>query len=94
VGAYLDETAQDALFGMILHEAGLQPVMETPAGVEACLRLGTEAREVFILINHENVPQTVELPWQGRDHLSGETLSTLALEPYGVAVLTRIVQNA
>jgi beta-galactosidase len=85
VGAYLDEAAPDALLGMILQEAGLPPVLETPAGADG--------QEVFVLVNHANLPQTFELPGQARDHLSGKILSTLALQPYGAAVITRIVQN-
>jgi beta-galactosidase len=90
VGAYLDAASQDALFARILREAGLQPVLETPAGVEACLRIGADGREVFILINHSGASQTVLLPWQARNHLDGKTLTILALQPYGVAVLTRV----
>ena len=90
VGAYLDDAAQDALVSTILREAGLQPVLETPTGVEACLRVGAEGREVFILINHSNASQTVSLPWQACNHLSGEILTHLALEPYGAAVLRRV----
>src|SRR5688572_11487858 len=89
VGAYLDDAAQEALFVTILHKAGLQPVLETPTGVEACLRVGADGREVFILINHNTTPQTVSLPWQAYDHLSGQIVMRLALEPYGVGVLTR-----
>jgi hypothetical protein len=77
------------LLAAILSEAGLQPVLETPAGLEACLRLGAQGREVFILINHSNVSQTVSLPWQACDHLTGQITTTLTLEPYSAAVLTR-----
>jgi beta-galactosidase len=89
VGVYLDDAAQDALLATILREAGLQSVLETPTGVEACLRVGTDGREVFILINHSNASQTISLPWQACNHLSGQILTQLALEPYGAAVLTR-----
>jgi len=89
VGAYLDDAAQDDLFVTILREAGLQPVLETPTGVESCLRVGANGHEVFILINHGAAPQTLLLPWQAWNHLSGEIVTHLALEPYGVAVLTR-----
>lgn len=89
MGTCLDAAAQDALFAMILREAGLQPALETPTGVEACLRVGADGREVFILINHGNALQTVSLPWQGHNHLNGQILTHLALEPYGAAVLTR-----
>jgi beta-galactosidase len=89
VGAYLDDAAQEALFVTILRETGLQPVLETPTGVEACLRVGADGHEVFILINHGTSPQTVSIPWQAYNHLSGLIVTHLALEPYGVAVLTR-----
>ena len=90
VGAYLDESAQDALFVTILREAELEPVLKTPTGVEACLRVGADVGEVYILINHGEKPQTVSLPWQAYNHLRGETVTALALEPYGTAVLTRV----
>ena len=90
VGAYLDDAAQDALCVTILREAGLHPVLETPAGVEACLRVGADGHEVFILINHGNASQTVWLPWQACNHLDGQIVTHLALEPYGAAVLTRV----
>lgn len=93
MGAWLDDAAQDALFAAILREAGLQPVLETPTGVEACLRVGADGREVFILINHGHASQTVSLPWQARNHLSGQIVTTLALEPYNAAVLTRVQEN-
>ena len=32
----------------------------------------------------------VSLPWQARKHLGGETLTILAPDPYGVAVLRRV----
>jgi beta-galactosidase len=89
VGSYLDDAAQDALFAMILREAGLQPALETPRGVEACVRVSADGREVFILINHGNTPQTISLPWQAHNHLNGQIITALALEPYGAAVLTR-----
>lgn len=88
MGTYLDEAGQDALVAMILLEAGLEPVLETPGGVEACLRVGADGREVFLLVNHRDTPQSVSLPWQAWDHLSGQIVIDLILEPYGAAVLT------
>lgn len=59
VGAWLDDAAQDALLAAILQEADIVPVLETPPGVEACLRVGADGREVFLLINHGNALQIV-----------------------------------
>jgi beta-galactosidase len=88
VGAYLDESSQQALLDHIARLAGVEPVMETPAGVEACKRVGTQG-EVFIIINHERTEKRVALPWPGREHLSGREGGELMLRPYGVAVVTR-----
>lgn len=90
VGAYLADAAQDALLATILCEAGLEPALETSGGVEACLRVGAKGREVFLLINHRDTPQSVSLPWQAWDHLSRQIVTHLALEPYGAAILTRV----
>jgi beta-galactosidase len=42
VGAYLDEAAQQALMDRIVEMATVKPVMETPAGVGACIRVSPE----------------------------------------------------
>lgn len=89
VGAALDDAAQDALFGLILREAGLAPALETPAGVEACLRVGADGRQVYLLINHTGQAQHVSLPWSALNHLTNETASGVDLPPYHAAVLTR-----
>ena len=89
IGAYLDAEAQDALLGRLLREAGLQPVLAAPKGVEAAARHG-EGRDLYFLINHERSPRTVELPWRGRELLTGRAVApgeTLALKGYGVAVV-------
>lgn len=89
IGAYLDEAAQKALFDHILKEAQRKPILDTPKNVEACLRVGSEDREVIILINHGDAPQTVNIPWQAYDHLSGRKTTKILMGAYGVAVLTR-----
>jgi beta-galactosidase GanA len=70
--------------------AGVKPVLEAPAGVEARKRMNVEGEEVFIVINHERAEQLVRLPWSAREHLRGQAaVDELRLAPYGVAVLTR-----
>ena len=88
-GAYLDEVSQQLLLDRIAQAAVIQPVMETPVGVEARKRVNAKGEEIFIVINHERKEQQVLLPWPGREHLSGQRVSELDLEPYGVAVITR-----
>jgi len=86
VGACLDESSQQKLMDDIVESAGVQPIMETPVGVEVRKR-----GEVFIIINHEQIDKKVSLPWQAREHLSGRDVHDLELEPYGVAIVTRAV---
>jgi beta-galactosidase len=89
VGAYLDDDSQCSLLGRITQAASVQPVMETPAGVEARKRVNAKGEEVVIIINHERLEQSVPLPWPARERLSDRAVeSELKLEPYGVAVLT------
>jgi len=92
VGAYLDEASQQSLLQRIVTTAGVQPVMETPSGVEAGKRVDARGQEVLIVINHEQTEKLVRLSWPAREHLSGRSVTDeLMLEPYGVAVLTRLI---
>jgi beta-galactosidase len=89
VGAYLDEGAQQLLLDHIVAAAGVQPVLETPPGVEARKRVNAEGLEVFIIINHKRAEEFVRLPWPAREHLSGQSVKDeLKLASYGVAILT------
>ncbi len=94
VGAYLDDTAQDAFFQRVIDMAPLKPLIETPPDVEVCRRTGAQGMEVFIVINHSRTEQVVKLPWMAIDHLANRPVNTeLKLAPYGVAVLTKIGQG-
>ncbi len=87
IGAYLDDGSQQQLLDHIAQAAGIQPVMQTPPGVEARKRLNANGEEIFVVINHERKEQPVALPWPAHEHLTGRTVSDLDLEPYGVAVI-------
>jgi len=90
IGAYLDEASQQHLLQQVVREAGVQPVMRTPVGVEACRRVGRSDEEIVILINHTRSRQAVQLPWQAYDHLaSSQASKEVLLGPYGVGVLTQ-----
>lgn len=90
VGAYLDNTSQKILLDRIAQSAGVRPVMDTPAGVEARRRIDSKGKEIFIVINHERGEHLMKLPWPAQEHLSEQNLTDqLKLEPYGVAILTR-----
>jgi beta-galactosidase len=95
VGAYLDEDAQQALVDHIVRMVGIRPVMETPAGVEARVRVAPDGKRIYILVNHERQDQVVSLPWPAHEYLGGQPVaSELKLAPYGVAILTRMQEAA
>ena len=74
----------------IAAEAGVQPLLATPEGVEACRRVGEDGREVLILINYTRSEQRIPLPWPAHEHLRGQDIQgELRLAPLDVAVLTR-----
>jgi beta-galactosidase len=91
VGTYLDETSQDALLERIIEFVPIRKTFEAPKGVEVCKRSNETGMDVFILINHERVEQSVPLPWSmAIDHLSTRPITQeVKLPPYGVAVLTK-----
>ena len=90
VGAYLDDASQQKLLDDILLSAGVQPLMELPSGVEIRQRVRADGRQIFIILNHERTEKQVTLPWQAHEHLHGRDIQDFQLEPYGVAVVTRI----
>lgn len=90
VGAWLDEDSQHALLKRIVDEAGVEPVMQTPKGVEARKRVDGQGREIVIVVNHERQEQIVALPWPADEHLTGARgVEEISLALYGVGVLTR-----
>ncbi|HSB66982.1 MAG TPA: beta-galactosidase trimerization domain-containing protein, partial [Anaerolineales bacterium] len=89
IGVYLDEMSQTRLVQATTQLAGVQPVMLTPVGVEACRRVSQIGEEIIIVINHLPTEQRVLLPWQAHEQLTSMAVDgELVLEPYGVAVLT------
>ena len=93
VAAWLDEESQQKLIDDIAELAGVQSVMECPVGVEARKRVSANGNEAFIIINHERNSKNVSLPWLAHEHITGLDTRELRLEPYGVAVLTRIEKD-
>jgi beta-galactosidase GanA len=71
----------------MLNDSGAQPdLFPVPAGVEVYRRAGS-GREVFIVENDGQEEKTVELPAAMTDALTGETVRTMKLPVYGIAVL-------
>jgi beta-galactosidase len=90
VGAYLDETAQQALMTKVLKIARITTI-SSPPGVEVSKRVRPDNVEIYFFINHKPVEQPIQFPWPVREHLSGfELPSEFKLEPYGVVIVTPI----
>jgi beta-galactosidase len=93
-GVVLDEVAQQALMDHIVRMVAIRAVMETPAGVEARVRVSPDGTRIYILVNHERKEQLVPLPWPAHEHLGGQPVADeLKLAPYGVAILTRLEEQ-
>lgn len=89
IGAYLDDVSQKLLLQQITREAAIQPVLETPAGVEACKRVNSKHGDIIILINHDRLKQRIHLPWSAYEHLKNRLVGNeIILDPYDVAVVT------
>lgn len=89
VAARSDAAFYRKLVAKIAKEAGITPVLDTPKGVEATLRCN-EKNEFLFLLNHEKIEQSVALPKDGMNLLTGEAIgkgNQFALPPYGVAIL-------
>lgn len=82
-----DETFYDQLIGALLSDAGVQPVMTPPAGVEVSVRSG-EGRRLLFLINHLENPVNVQVPVEAKSVLDEtRTPGEISLPPYGATVL-------
>lgn len=84
VGTTMSEALALRFLGDLCAEAGVRPLLDTPAGVEAAHRLSDGKRYVFLL-NHNRTAQQVGVPegfhrWDGSDWDG-------TLEPMGVQVL-------
>jgi beta-galactosidase len=74
-------------FDRVCAEAGVQTVLDAPAGIEATRRVEGEHAWLFIL-NHLEKAQQVDLPCPGVNLLTGEEVkSPLMVEPKGVAII-------
>ena len=92
VGAWLDDAAQQELLDQLTLDAGVSPLLLTPPGVEARLRLTPSGGEIMILINHTRQEVEVLLPWPAHDLLRDQPISgSLTLPPYEVVLLKQEV---
>jgi beta-galactosidase len=90
IGTLFDENAQNKLIEYICKMQRISPLMKTPKGVEVCQRVTPEGQKIYIMINHQDKKQKIEIPWPAREHLSSFSgKGELTLEPYGVVILTK-----
>jgi beta-galactosidase len=87
VGVLAGADLYGALFDWLLPLVGVEPLLDTPAGVEAAARGGPAGRVLFLL-NHNETPASVTLPAPYADALSGEPVPReLSLGPREVRIL-------
>lgn len=78
--------------GDLLSKAGVFPLIETPAGVEATERV-KEEKSILFLLNHTDAPQTVCADRERRDLLSGAVIPAgerIFLAPKDVRILKEV----
>lgn len=89
VGAWLDSAATLREVQWMAAQAGVKPdLFPVPEGVDVYKRTGSD-HDIFIVGNTSKLPQTITLPAAMTDVLTGETVSSVKLPVYGVAVLSR-----
>ena len=92
VGAWMDEAATKRSIQWMLTDANLKPDdFPVPEGVDVYHRTGVD-HDIYIVGNTSKQPQTIILPAPMQNVLTGETLHTIKLPVYGVAVLSKSKQ--
>ena len=87
VGAWLDDAAMKRATQWMLTESSLKPdIFTVPEGVEVYRRVAAD-KKVFIVENLSHAAQTIALPDVMKDALTGQTVHSVKLPVYGVAVL-------
>lgn len=93
LACYVATSSNEAFYMDFLKElcqkSGVEPVLDTPAGVEATLRENKNGTFLFLL-NHSLEEQKIVLKYEGQDILSAcnyKQQDTLHLTPKGIAIL-------
>lgn len=84
-----DQTFVDALIDWLCAQEGIEPVLKTPAGVEAARRSNSRGSYIFLL-NHNAEPAAVDLGPEAHASLleNGRSVEgKIELPPYGVMIL-------
>ncbi|TFH05639.1 MAG: hypothetical protein E4H09_01655, partial [Spirochaetales bacterium] len=88
LGTALDDLGMDALIRYLCGKTGVQPVMDTAAGVHAYERRGETERLVFLL-NFTESEQAVQLPGGWVDCLTDERVDSVAIPAVDLRILAR-----
>ncbi|MEE9371010.1 MAG: beta-galactosidase [Sedimentisphaerales bacterium] len=84
---FKEEAFYDRLIEKLLQDAGIEPLVKPPLGVEVSVRQGN-GRKLLFVINHTEQPQTVNVPKGKLELLSGKkTKNTITLKKFDVAVI-------
>ncbi len=83
-----DDAFMDRFYGEILQEQKIQPLLETPAGVEVTERR-KDGHSILFVLNHTPQPVTVSLPEQAYCELLSDEIvrDYLKLDSFGVKIL-------
>lgn len=88
LGTDLEMDHLKEVLGTLCREAGVKPVLETPAGIEAVIRTNGEKSWLFVL-NHNEEEVNVALPDKGYTNIStGEACDKeITMAPFGAVAL-------
>ena len=86
LGTVLAQAGLAWLVEQVCTDAGVQPILDAPRGVEVTRRSNDTDSWLFML-NHSDEKATIKLPAAGLDLITGATMNTLDLEPKGVAII-------
>jgi beta-galactosidase len=87
IGAALNGDTMKSAAQWMITQSGVKAVMpDVPEDVDVSVRSG-EGKQVLILTNYGEKPETIKLPGSMADVLNGGQVSEVTLERYGVAVL-------
>jgi beta-galactosidase len=94
IGAWLDEKTMDAAAKWMVESSGIHPLsIDLPKGVDLYVRSRSGKnggpKTVWILVNFGKDVETVSLPGPMTNVLESGRLSSVKLDPYGVAVLSK-----
>ncbi|GAC1655354.1 MAG: beta-galactosidase [Candidatus Dormibacteraceae bacterium] len=89
LGTRLDPGSMAMLLRRAWTEAGVSPVLEAPAAVEAVRRLGPDGRAFLFLLNHSEESVEVDAPAATVDLITGQPQAggRMSLAPRQVAIL-------